>query len=204
MAQITTGIRAILGSPKVYDLLQDMMGARPVRKKLVDDYIRPFRDCRILDIGCGTARILDFLPSVSYFGFDLSQDYISEAQRRYSGRGEFTCGLVEQATVEDMDPFDVVLAVGVLHHLSDLQSQELMNLAYRSLKRGGRLITIDPCFTTPQNFMSRFLISKDRGQNVREAQDYKELPSGIFTEVTGEIKHRQWIPYTHYYMTCIK
>ena len=89
MTQITTGLRAVLSSPKVYDFLQMVMGAHSARWELVHEHVRPVSGCRILDVGCGTARILDYLPNVEYHGFDLSQRYIDDATQRYGARGHF-------------------------------------------------------------------------------------------------------------------
>lgn len=204
MAQITSGLRAILSSPAIYDAFQNIMGADRIRRELVANYIRPAVGMRILDIGCGTARILDYLPDVDYHGFDLSQRYIDEAQRRCGDRGHFRCALVEQATLDDMPPFDIVLAVGVLHHLDDNSALSLLNLAKCALRPGGRLVTIDPCYDLAQNPVARFLVSRDRGQNVRSGGAYRELAYNVFAHVQGEVRHRAWIPYTHWVMECTK
>jgi cyclopropane fatty-acyl-phospholipid synthase-like methyltransferase len=202
--QMTTGIRSILARPAIYDFFQNLMGADRVRRELVMQHIRPVEGMRLLDIGCGTARILDYLPTLTYHGFDLSQEYIDEALARYPERGTFRCAMVEEATLQNEPSYDLVLAVGVLHHLDDEAVLKLFGLAKSALKDGGRLVTIDPCFDKDQNSIARFLVSKDRGQNVHSAQQYRELGCNVFEQVTGEVKHRSWIPYTHWVMECIK
>lgn len=198
--QVTTGLRSILGHPSVYDLFQTMMGSDRIRRELVTEHIRPVEGMRLLDIGCGTARILDYLPPLTYHGFDLSQEYIDEASVRYLGRGTFRCSMVEEAMLQGEPSFDLVLAIGVLHHLDDEAVLKLLNLAKSALKEGGRLVTIDPCFDKDQNPIARFLVSKDRGQNVRYGGQYRELAFNVFDQVAGEVKHRSWIPYTHWIM----
>lgn len=206
MSQITTGIRAILNNPKVYDFFQHLMGGKSARRELVDRYVRPVTGNRVLDIGCGTGNILDYLPDVEYFGFDLSERYINEASRRYQARGHFKCALVEQETLGGMEPFDIVLAFGLLHHLNDEQALSLMRLACSALHEGGRLVTIDPCFAEGQSLLSRFLVSRDRGQNVRSPKQYRKLACAVFPQakISGEVRHRLWIPYTHWIMECQK
>jgi cyclopropane fatty-acyl-phospholipid synthase-like methyltransferase len=202
--QMTTGIRSILARPAIYDFFQNLMGADRVRRELVMQHIRPVEGMRLLDIGCGTARILDYLPTLTYHGFDLSQEYIDEALARYPDRGTFRCAMVEEATLQDEPSYDLVLAVGVLHHLDDQAVIKLFGLAKSALKEGGRLVTLDPCFDKDQNSIARFLVSKDRGQNVHSAHQYRELGCNVFEQVTGEVKHRSWIPYTHWVMECTK
>jgi cyclopropane fatty-acyl-phospholipid synthase-like methyltransferase len=204
MSQITSGVRAILSHPAVYDQFQMLMGSDRIRRELVAEHIRPFAGMRLLDIGCGTARILDYLPELSYHGFDLSHKYIDEAVARYANRGVFRCALVEEATLQGEPPFDLVLAVGVLHHLDDKSTQQLMQLAKFALKDGGRLVTIDPCFDSEQNPIARFLVSQDRGQNVRSGELYRQLALNAFSQTEGVVRHRAWIPYTHWIMECTK
>ncbi len=201
MAQVTSGIRAALSHPVVYEAFQRFMGARRVREWIARDLIRPFPGMRILDLGCGPADILASLPEdVAYTGYDMSADYIAAANARFGARGTFHCRLLEQAEVAALEPFDVVLGIGVLHHLDDSTARQFMALARASLKPGGRVLTLDPIFAPGQNPIARFLISKDRGQHVRNEAGYRALAEEIFTSVTGAVSHWAWIPYTHWTM----
>lgn len=204
MSQVTTGLRSILSSPAIYDALQSLMGSKEGTREFIREWVRPEAGLRFLDIGCGTARILDYLPDVEYFGFDLSQRYIDHAKLRYGDRGHFHCARVEEATLRDLPRFDIVFASGVIHHLDDGDALGLFRLADASLKEGGRLVSIDPCFDPGQNPIARFLISKDRGQNVRTADQYRQLAQSVFTNISGAIRHQAWIPYTHWIMECTK
>lgn len=207
MAQITDGIRAVLSFPPVYNALQNIMGAKKVRGELVSEFIRPTPRCRVLDLGCGTADILQHLPAdVEYYGYDMSARYIAAARARYGERGNFQCALLDEAGVAALPKFDCVLALGVLHHLEDEQARDLFSLACNALREGGRLITIDPCLAEEQSAIARWLILKDRGQNVRDSQGYTALLGGEkdrqFAHVEGALRHRKWIPYTHWIMEC--
>lgn len=203
MSQITHGIRAVLSHPAVYELFQNIMGARRGRRMLVELYIRPFSGMRILDLGCGTAEILAFLPTdVTYVGYDMSPDYIDAAQHKFGARGSFHCRLLEQAEIAAMEKFDLVMGLGVLHHLDDAQAAQFMTLAKVALKPGGRALTHDPCYAAGQNPIARFLISRDRGQHVRQEPDYMNIAKNAFADVRGWLTHKTWIPYTHWTMEC--
>lgn len=203
MSQITSGIRAILSHPRIYDTLQNIMGAKTIRRDLVDNFIHPAPGSRILDIGCGTAEILPFLPDgVEYWGYDISQEYIDAAKKRFGERGHFACRMLDRAELEKLPKFDAVIAVGVLHHLDDPVATELFGLAREALGEGGRVITIDPCLAPGQNPVARWLILHDRGQNVRTEGGYRDLATRSFSGVTGTLRHRSWIPYTHWIMEC--
>lgn len=203
MSQITSGIRSIFSSPRVYDGFQNLMGASRMRQELVNDFIRPTPGMRLLDIGCGTAEILGFLPEdVHYWGYDISPRYIDAAQLRFGTRGHFHCGPLDAQQLDQLPQFDLVIATGVLHHLDDGEASGLFELAKHALTRDGRVVTIDPCLAPGQNPIARFLIANDRGQNVRDAAAYRELPRSNFTNIDGQLRHRRWIPYTHLVMEC--
>jgi SAM-dependent methyltransferase len=203
MAQVTTGVRAMLSHPLVYNTLQSLLGAERVRARIVRDHVRPFPGMRILDLGCGTAEILRSLPTdITYVGYDMSPEYIAAAQRRFADRGTFHCRLLEQTEVVTLEPFDLVMGIGVLHHLDDATARQFMLVARSALARGGRIYTLDPCYTPGQSSIARFLISRDRGQHVRDVEGYRALPRGLAAEVTGTLVHKSWIPYTHWHMEC--
>lgn len=197
MTQITHGLRAILSSPSVYNLFQKIMGAHRSRLEFSRNYIKAQSGQRILDIGCGTAEILDYLPKVDYHGFDISKEYIASAKAKYGTRGDFNCSLFTPKEIDRRAKFDIVLAIGVLHHLDDNDARQMFSLAYDVLKDGGRFITIDPSYSAEQNFLSRYLVSLDRGQNVRDQAGYFKLVPELFSVINVKIKHRIWIPYTH-------
>ena len=204
MSQVTNGLRSILSYPIVYNLFQSIMGSHKSRKDFVNNRVKPFHDMKILDIGCGPADILQNLPTVDYWGFDISENYINQAKKKFGSRGNFFCKQLEIKEVNQLPSFDLVLALGLFHHLDDEIAIEVLQLASKSLKIGGRLLSVDPCFEASQNQIAKFLISKDRGQNVRDMEGYQNLAKTIFKEPAVEVKHQAWIPYTHCYMECVK
>ena len=63
MSQKTDGLHAVLSHPAVYDLLQNLLGARRSRARLIRDHIRPCHGDHVLDIGCGTGELFSQLPA---------------------------------------------------------------------------------------------------------------------------------------------
>jgi len=203
LAQDTGGIRSLLSLPSVYNFFQSLMGAEGARQKFVEEYVRAKDGDRVLDLGCGTAELLNYLPPVEYRGYDISEKYIAAAQVRFAGRGDFYCRAPNEEELLSLAKFDLVLAVGVLHHLDDQSVLSLMKLAWLALRVGGRLVTLDPCFSSAQNPIARFLISHDRGLNVRTEQQYRLLAENVFgNNVKGEVRNLIRIPYSHNIMVC--
>jgi 2-polyprenyl-3-methyl-5-hydroxy-6-metoxy-1,4-benzoquinol methylase len=188
----------------VYSLFQRMLGASQVRTWFVDEVLRPRTGMRMLDIGCGPADILDHLPAVDYQGYDISEDYIERARGKYGPRGEFHCGELTSTDVAAMPPFDVVLVLGVLHHLDDSGATALLRLASNALRPGGRVITMDPVLEPGQHPIARFLVKRDRGQNVRTRDGYSALACAVFESPIVTVRHKSGIPYTHCVMECTR
>jgi SAM-dependent methyltransferase len=153
---------------------------------------------RILDVGCGTADDLAYMPTdVSYVGFDLSARYIEAAEARWGDRGTFFQAEVSPSLLADQE-FDVVVAHGVIHHLNDREALDLLKLAHTVLRPGGRLITKDPVLIEPQHPIARFLAKRDRGGHVRETSGYVQLAKQIFTSVSIDIRDDLLrLPYNH-------
>lgn len=196
-------IKSLLAQAGVYSLFARVIGATRGRRRYVDQYIRPRVGDRILDIGCGPADILEALPAVDYHGFDLSANYIAAAKKKFGARGQFHVEPVNAGLIARYAGFDLVLATGVLHHLTDAEALDLFRVAQAALKPGGRLMTLDGCFVQGQPPVARFLLRQDRGEHVRDEARYVALAQQVFAEVTprvtGELLR---IPYTHLIMEC--
>lgn len=206
MSQVTHGIRSILSHPYFYDLTQKILGAGRSRQKLVRDYIRPKDGDQLLDIGCGTAELLPYLPrGLHYVGFDLSQPYIDAARRRYGDRGRFECMDVAHFEDPSIQGADIVLAIGILHHLDDDLAEALISTAHDKLKPGGRLITIDGTLTHTQSKAARSLILRDRGQNIRPPAGYRTIAERRFDHVQMTVREDMlFVPYTHCILECTR
>jgi SAM-dependent methyltransferase len=203
MLERSTGPWALLQRASVYTAVQNLIGGPHLRRYIVERYIRPYQDDRVLDIGCGPADFVPLMPDVDYLGVDHNPDYIEQARSRYGGRARFLHADVCDATAGIDGTFDIILAIGLLHHLGDPQAAALLAAARRRLKAGGRVVTIDPALTTPQHWMARLIIRNDRGRHVRSATEYERLVQPAFSKVVMEVRTDLLrLPYTHVIMQC--
>ena len=207
MAQRTTGVRAVLSHPIAYEAVQRALGVRRYRTRLARDLFRARPGMRILDVGCGPGDLVPFFPDTEYVGFDLSQPYIDEARRRFGApRVTFHCADVNDAAfLHDEAPFDLAIALGLLHHLDDHEVEALYSTLHGVLAEGARLITVDPVFIPYQNPVARWLISKDRGLSVRDPKGYVDLARRRFDDVRPTIRTDLLrVPYTHMIMEHVR
>ena len=200
MSQTTSSLYSILSHPFIYNLFQKIIGSNKASTNFISSYVRLSLGDNILDVGCGTGEILKYFPeSVHYYGIDLSPEYISSAKRKFGERNAyFYCSDLTGDIIQSLPKPDIVLAIGLLHHLDDSAVTKLMT-QIKNIKHGSAtFITIDPCYVENQSFISRWFVSHDRGNNVREINQYADLAKGVFDDVT--LIHRKDllnIPYDH-------
>jgi SAM-dependent methyltransferase len=196
----------LLGSPLIYRAFTCLVSRSGRANTYLDTYAKPKPGEKVLDIGCGPGDILTVLPDVEYIGFDINPKYIKAAQERFGNRGRFYCRDVGQATIEpEKGTFDLVLATGVLHHLDDDRAGQLVDLAYKALREGGRFVTYDGCYVPQQSRLARAIVSRDRGRFVRSLEAYVALAQRRFPTVVPVVRHDLLrIPYTYLIMQCTK
>jgi SAM-dependent methyltransferase len=201
--ETTTGLRRLLSVPSLYNAYDTLVGNPAVRRAFVRDFVRAAPGANVLELGCGTAKLLHYLTDVIYTGIDISEAYIRTAQRRYGSRGRFVVGSVTEADFGPRQSYDVVMAFGLLHHLDDATARLVLSRAHSVLKPGGRLVTLDPCFAENQHRFARYLHRKDRGRHVRYVDGYVSLVRAAFDHVAPRVFHDlHRIPSTTLIMTC--
>lgn len=197
MPQLTSGLYRLTQVPFLYESFQNLLGAQRSRTRLAREFILPFGPKRVVDVGCGPGSMLPFLGKVDYQGIDLNSQHIERAQALYDGLGRFYCGGFERLAGVDEEQ-DLVLSIGLLHHLNDDEVRTLSATAARILRPGGHLVTVDPAFTPDQHWMARWIASKDAGQAVRSPDGYRALITSAFETVRSTVLHDLGrIPLTH-------
>jgi SAM-dependent methyltransferase len=152
----------------------------------------------VLDLGCGSAEILSHLGNVSYIGIDLNAAKIARARAEHGHRGHFLAGDFACLRADSAGKFDLVLCIGLLHHLDDQRVRELAALAYAYLSPSGRLIGVDPVFVEGQHWIARRLAAMDSGRHVRTAAAYQALIAPTFANCKTHIEHDlARVPYSH-------
>ncbi|HEY0631820.1 MAG TPA: class I SAM-dependent methyltransferase [Thermoleophilaceae bacterium] len=205
MSESNRGWRRALRLPAVYGLLQRAVGSSESHPRFIREHVTPQPGQRLLDLGCGTGDIVKHLPPVWYLGVDLNPLYIEEARRRHGDRGRFERLDIRTEAVDGGDPFDIVLAMGILHHLDDEGAHAMLRGAAHALRPEGRLVAIDPAWAPGQPRVAKLLIGRDRGQAVRDADGYGALARTHFDEVSVQVRGDLLrVPYTHAVLECAR
>lgn len=107
----------------------------------------------VLDIGCGNGVSTANIKGDLVIGVDLSESELQRAKKRFPNR-EFVLADARALPFKN-NTFDFVVAINMLHHVSD--PEVVLNEAYRVLKKGGVLYTVDPNLYNPFGFTTRGL-----------------------------------------------
>ncbi len=196
-------IRDILAKPQMYNVFQGLVRGKAFYQYYIHEWMKPSEHFKVLDIGCGTAEILNYLPNVEYFGFDMNQSYITYAKKRYSSRNKFKCQRVDETTLKGLGKFDLVMANGIIHHLDDDESIKLFHLVESALNDTGRFVSFDGCYEPGQSSIARYLLDGDRGEYVRNKGQYLTLAGSVFDDIKTDCRHDILrVPYTLLFMEC--
>ena len=109
---------------------------------------RDQRRLRLLDVGCGTGRSLDFFkqawPRLPSLGVDMSEAYVAEAKRHL--RHWCWINLIVangEAVPLENESQDAATAIFMFHELPPKVRRIVFRELARVLKRGGRLVVLD-------------------------------------------------------------
>jgi ubiquinone/menaquinone biosynthesis C-methylase UbiE len=200
VAQRISGAYRLVTIPTVYRALMFSLGADRAIARYVNEVLRPEPGIRMLDVGCGPANILSYLPSVDYIGIDLNEKHIAFARQRYGGRGRFVVGNAANLRHNE-EKFDLINVSALLHHLADRDAMSLFNSLKGFLKPGGRIVTIDNVWLPSQRFVVKLINKLDSGINIRTPEGYLKLLNGLGFDVQTRIFNDLLrIPYDHFVM----
>lgn len=203
MGESTAGLYFFLRLGFVYELSQRCVRSWNSRQRFVESILRPQKGDRILDIGCGIGSILEHLPEVDYIGVDANEHYIAMARRKFGSRGNFKVGDAGQLERMPQEEFDLVIALGVMHHCEDEIVSQMLRQASRLLRPRGRFVSHDPVYVAGQSWASRFFVGLDRGRHVRSANGIVELVRPYFHEVEERVVHDSLrIPFSEIILQC--
>jgi 2-polyprenyl-3-methyl-5-hydroxy-6-metoxy-1,4-benzoquinol methylase len=195
MAHVTSGIRRLLEFGVVYNFAMDLLGWQKGLTRLVTEFIRPQVGMKILDIGCGTSEVLTRMPKdINYFGIDLNEKYIAKNKIKYPYAKFETCKATDLHSTEK---FDLIICSALLHHLENNEVEILLKTISNLLLPTGRVVILDPVKVPNQQFIAKFLINIDRGQNIKTEDGYKVLANKYFKNLKCTVTNLSQIPYNH-------
>ena len=166
----------LLEHPIIYEFVQLLFLANYNRDILIKK-LNIDNNSLIIDVGCGTSEIIQFLhSSIKYVGYDSNLNYVRKANHTHSGRGAWFVGDAGSVRVPP-DGRVTFLLLALLHHLNDDACVKLIQ-HLDSLRRQNphaRITVIDPCVSRRQSRLWQAITRADRGQFIRTEESYVQL-----------------------------
>lgn len=130
---------------KVYDETDTILYSKygKISCKNIYDYLSDKKYETLLDVGCGTAYLIELLSKThraKHVGLDLSSEMIRQASDKKIDGAEYVVGKSDELPFED-NTFDVVTCSQSFHHYPD--TDRAMREVFRVLKPGGIYILSD-------------------------------------------------------------
>ena len=190
---------AFLKSPSLYLWVRSLLSNKATNQRIADELLQPRRGDKVLDVGCGPGTLRHFLGEVDYTGVDSNKEHIAIAKKNGFPKDRYLVGNVVNTFTSHDTTYDLIILMGILHHLGDLEVQSLLLGLKNLLNRKGRIVTFDGVYLENQHPISRFLLDRDAGKNVRTVEGYKELfPKQYFALETRLFNDLLKIPYDHF------
>ena len=169
-----TAVTKLLENPFIFEAQQKFCNNyENVRTEFLEYLLKPGQD--ILDIGCSTgtcaSKVID-MERQRYTGIDMVSGYVATASRR-SSKGRFLTMDGRSLSFYD-ESFDLVMYIGVLHHMDDETAGACLRETRRVLRTNGHVLIAEPVFTR-KKWLSSLLLSMDRGCHIRDEAGYRAL-----------------------------
>lgn len=129
-------------------------------KRVIDLFTK--QEKAILDIGCFSGTFLNMVPQEAFneqVGVDILREQIDFANKKYGTdfrRFHYVEDIQKLDFLQD-NYFDCVTIIEVIEHLTEQQIRELVLLAHKKLRPGGKLILTTPNYTSLWPVLEWFL-----------------------------------------------
>jgi SAM-dependent methyltransferase len=108
-----------------------------LRYKIMLEIISENENCSLLDFGCGTAHLYDFIlkngcQNIKYSGLDISNEFIKACKQKYPDVN-FICKDIMESS-EQIEKFDYIILNGVFTEKLELSFDEMFEYFKRMIE----------------------------------------------------------------------
>lgn len=198
--QRISGFYKLVTFPWFYESFQNLLGAQQARKCFFGEWVQTQDNSNVLELGCGPTSSLAFIRYHSYHGIDINPQHIAQHQSKISPTVHFETGAAQDVVPHLSKTFDVVLALGFLHHLNDKSVTDLLDAAIEKLRQNGSIFFLEPVYLEKQNRIAKLLKDLDSGKHVRTLDGYCKLMQREGFRFDYRITHDSLrVPYDHFW-----
>ena len=169
--------------PILWTIFQYFIGGTIDKRELCEIHYNGEKN--ILEIGCSTGNIAHTFKKykdISYTGLDIDSTVIKYAQKvfKQTPNFEFIDMDLREYKNKAIKKFDFILFAGIIHHIDDTLSAELLNCAINLLNTGGCIVVVEPL--APEEKDPKFIhyfMKLEQGKYVRTESNMLALVNSI-------------------------
>jgi 2-polyprenyl-3-methyl-5-hydroxy-6-metoxy-1,4-benzoquinol methylase len=146
-----------------------------LRKKRLNKAL-PFIKGKVLDYGCGTGLLAEYITRNKYVGLDIDKESINTAKSLHPGYRFFKITNTVSKEIKKSGPFDTIVMLAVVEHLAEPKIT-FMDLS-KILSPSGKLVitTPHPASNNIHRFGSKIgLFSREAEEQHQKLYDYRDL-----------------------------
>lgn len=155
----------------------------------------------ILDFGSGTGANCSMFDPAHYIGVDPDSNRIHYSRKIYPNHTFHV--LSDHRLPAENESVDYILIVAVLHHICSEEISDYMSEFRRILKPSGIIIVMEPCLCSNKPICSRFMKWLDKGDFIRNEQEYLSLFADHDFECTVRKKFRKCLLYNELFFSAM-
>jgi len=185
----------ILSNRYAYSCYQYSVGGTQYRDRAILEALNLVKPRSILDLGCGPGPTLRVLPSqIDFHGVDLSSDYLKLAHKKRPSANLILGDVTSKEWHKDVsvEKLDLVLAMGLFHHLDLKQMEILVKNLSELLPAGAKIFSVDPTIKSDSSNIARWFANNDRGKYVRSPLELVELFPNRYFSAKMIIREKQF------------
>lgn len=180
--------------PKIYDYIQILATGGFLKR--VSRELAFLQNKKILDLGCGTGTLIEYIRLRDYLGVDVNKNFIKLARKKYP---QFKFKVLDIVNKKIEENFDYILIMNVLHHLTDKQAKNLF--AKINKKKFKEFVIIE---SNPNNLIGQMLGKFDAGSNFRKYDYLKKMIKEDFQITNTKVVLAPLGTYQYLLARCIK
>ena len=176
-----------------YRLLQNIILKRSFNDDVIE-IVRKNKVKQIIDIGCADSTLVEKLTgNFSYDGYEIDSSFIKKSKNKYKENNNYNFFnlSIDEINFDKYDPDDsIIILVGLFHHINDEKIKFFLNKTSKF-----KIYAIDAVKIQDQNIITKLLLSLDKGNYVRDVENYKKILTN-FEFVIARNKYLRF-PYDH-------
>ena len=126
----------IFDAAKIYEIFQFALAKKTSQYVIINEILKPDDGISsVLDFGCGIGYHSKFFPNADYLVIEPIESCIAIANKNYADSStQFILGDNSHLKNLNNESYDLVIALGVLHHIDDEIFNEFIRETHRILK----------------------------------------------------------------------